>query len=68
METGGYRLAVRGEAIDLVRFDAALTAARITTNPESALDYYANALDCWRGSVLADLSSEFAQLPAAVAA
>ncbi|MCO1656102.1 BTAD domain-containing putative transcriptional regulator [Pseudonocardia humida] len=66
---GGYRLAVDGDRLDLLRFDELTARARAArdTDPESALDLFARALTCWRGPVLADLTARLRQHPAVVA-
>jgi DNA-binding SARP family transcriptional activator/tetratricopeptide (TPR) repeat protein len=62
---GGYRLTVDSDLLDLLRFDELV--ARAAAGPGSALDLYAQALACWRGPVLADLTARLRQHPAAVA-
>jgi DNA-binding SARP family transcriptional activator len=62
---GGYRLTVDSDQLDLLRFDELV--ARAAAGPGSALDLYAQALACWRGPVLADLTARLRQHPAAVA-
>jgi CubicO group peptidase (beta-lactamase class C family) len=52
---GGYRLTVDSGQLDLLRFDEFV--ARAVADPGSALDLYAQALACWRGPVLADLTA-----------
>jgi DNA-binding SARP family transcriptional activator/tetratricopeptide (TPR) repeat protein/DNA-binding XRE family transcriptional regulator len=62
---GGYRLTVDSDQLDLLRFDELV--ARAAADPGSALDLYAQALACWRGPVLADLTARLRRHPAAVA-
>jgi DNA-binding SARP family transcriptional activator/tetratricopeptide (TPR) repeat protein len=62
---GGYRLNVDSDQLDLLRFDELV--ARAATLSGSALDRYVQALACWRGPVLADLTARLRQHPAAVA-
>jgi DNA-binding SARP family transcriptional activator/tetratricopeptide (TPR) repeat protein/DNA-binding XRE family transcriptional regulator len=61
---GGYRLTVDSDLLDLLRFDELV--ARAVAGSGSALDLYAQALACWRGPVLADLTARLRQHPAAV--
>jgi DNA-binding SARP family transcriptional activator/tetratricopeptide (TPR) repeat protein/DNA-binding XRE family transcriptional regulator len=67
--SGGYLLAVDGERLDLLRFDELTAQARAAreTDPESAMERFTGALTCWRGPVLADLSTRLRRHPAAVA-
>jgi DNA-binding SARP family transcriptional activator/tetratricopeptide (TPR) repeat protein len=61
-EHGGYRLNVLPGEIDLDRFETALHAARVTTEPEERARQIALALSAWRGEPLADVRYEaFAQ-------
>jgi DNA-binding SARP family transcriptional activator/tetratricopeptide (TPR) repeat protein len=62
---GGYRLIVDSDQLDVLRFDELV--AQAAADPESALDLYAQALACWRGPVLADLTARLWRHPAAVA-
>ena len=65
--TGGYRLRLPPDRLDLARFDALLDEAR----DRPAADRFAllgAALRLWRGPVVADLGSGVSQHPAAVAA
>lgn len=64
---GGYQLSIDGDQLDLLRFDELATrAARATDQHESArlLD---DALNCWRGPVLADLPAGVRLHPVATA-
>lgn len=62
---GGYRMAVQEEQLDAARFRALADRARTTTF--GASDLLAEALDCWRGPVLADLPATMTGHPAALA-
>jgi DNA-binding SARP family transcriptional activator/tetratricopeptide (TPR) repeat protein/DNA-binding XRE family transcriptional regulator len=53
---GGYRMSLRAEQLDVAEFEAL-----------AAADEWAAALDQWRGPLLADLSDDIRQQPAAVA-
>ena len=56
---GGYRLTVDRQAIDLTRFEglvASADAALEKGDPQRATAAYTEALELWRGDVLADLS------------
>ncbi|MGQ0837990.1 tetratricopeptide repeat protein [Actinokineospora sp.] len=66
---GGYQLVVRPDQVDLLRFDdlTARAHALRADDPATAADLLEQALACWRGPVLADLSSRLRQHPAAVA-
>ena len=61
---GGYRLDVRPESIDIVRFEKAVSAAsdllRLGTSADAAhaLELLAGALELWRGAPLAEVASE----------
>jgi DNA-binding SARP family transcriptional activator len=68
---GGYRLALDREQVDLTRFDDlthAATQAQREGDSERALERYGQALDCWRGRVLADGPARLRQHPTAIAA
>lgn len=49
---GGYRLSVDEEQLDLLRFDAAVARAEQADDPEQ---HWFDAIDAWRGPVLAGL-------------
>ncbi|HZN20406.1 MAG TPA: BTAD domain-containing putative transcriptional regulator [Micromonosporaceae bacterium] len=68
--SNGYRLVTAPSQLDLAAFDDLVARGRHATTagrPDAALDLYTEALDCWRGSVLADVPA-LLQHPAAVAA
>jgi DNA-binding SARP family transcriptional activator/tetratricopeptide (TPR) repeat protein len=68
---GGYLLDVEPRALDLARFDDLLRrglAARASGDLPAAWRLLEQALDCWRGPVLAGVGAQLAQHPAAVAA
>jgi DNA-binding SARP family transcriptional activator/Tfp pilus assembly protein PilF/DNA-binding XRE family transcriptional regulator len=62
--SGGYRLAVTADQLDLLRFDALV--ARAEKEPEAAEQAYRTALGLWRGPALADVE-RFRQHPACLA-
>jgi DNA-binding SARP family transcriptional activator/DNA-binding XRE family transcriptional regulator len=66
----GYRLMVDAAGLDLLRFETLTARARAVqaTDPAAACALLGQALDCWRGPVLADLPGVLHQHPAAVAA
>jgi DNA-binding SARP family transcriptional activator/tetratricopeptide (TPR) repeat protein len=66
---GGYRLAVDADRLDLLRFNelTARAAATRARDPRAAMRLLAEALDCWRGPVLADLPAGVRQHPVATA-
>ena len=67
----GYRLVLGGQQSDLARFDGLVAlagTAREAGDVASAERLYAEALGCWRGSVLADMPLPLRQHPAVVAA
>ncbi|SDD73290.1 BTAD domain-containing putative transcriptional regulator [Actinokineospora iranica] len=65
----GYRLTVKADQLDLVRFDGLAARAREirATDPDAAADLLDEALACWRGPVLADLPGRLRRHPTAVA-
>jgi DNA-binding SARP family transcriptional activator len=65
---GGFRLELDDDQIDLMRFEAmARRAGSLRAHdPQSAVEWYAQALACWRGAVLADLDSRLRHHPAAI--
>lgn len=68
---GGYRLDHDPAWVDLARFEELAAHAgryQAAGNREIAAGLLAEALDCWRGPVLADLGGRLVQHPAAVAA
>ncbi|MFI6262368.1 AfsR/SARP family transcriptional regulator [Micromonospora sp. NPDC051006] len=65
---GGYRLAVEPTAVDVHRFEAALTAGRalLATDPSDAARRLDAGLTLWRGPALADAAdADFARAPVA---
>jgi DNA-binding SARP family transcriptional activator/tetratricopeptide (TPR) repeat protein/DNA-binding XRE family transcriptional regulator len=67
---GGYRLDVAADDLDLARFDDLVTRAEHADgggDREAALELLGQALDCWRGPVLADAGARLRQHPTAVA-
>lgn len=66
---GGYRLMADGVQVDLLRFEelAAKAQAVRADDPASASELLAEALDCWRDRVLADLPDVVDHDPALVA-
>lgn len=52
--------------MDLLRFDELAERARTATETES-IELYEQAVDCWRGDVLADFPASIRQHPAAIA-
>jgi DNA-binding SARP family transcriptional activator len=68
--SGSYQLDVGADQLDLLRFD--LLAGRTrevdpTKEPQRAAQLWTEALQCWRGRVLADLDTALRLHPAAVA-
>ncbi|GIJ62800.1 BTAD domain-containing putative transcriptional regulator [Virgisporangium aurantiacum] len=63
----GYILRLAGDELDLLRFDDLVARAGSGGGPEAAFDRLGEALDVWRGPVLADLDAGLRQLPPAVA-
>ncbi|WP_051385389.1 BTAD domain-containing putative transcriptional regulator [Actinokineospora inagensis] len=65
----GYRLAVKPEQVDALRFEDLVREARAVrgSDPDRAADLLDEALACWRGPVLADLPARLRKHPAAVA-
>lgn len=55
---GGYRINVAEEELDLTRFRALTRTARRTGAPRERARLLAEALDCWRGTALADIPSD----------
>jgi DNA-binding SARP family transcriptional activator/DNA-binding XRE family transcriptional regulator len=66
---GGYRLMADNARLDLLWFDelAARASEVQASDPAAALALLTEALGCWRGRVLADLTDGLHQHPAAVA-
>ena len=52
----GYRLRVRGEQVDAVRFERLVAVARAAADPSEARAILVGALQLWRGAPLADLN------------
>ncbi len=68
--SGGYRLDLDGECLDVVEFDelvARADRAGSDGHPELAGALLAQALECWRGPVLGGSEPRLAQHPATVA-
>jgi DNA-binding SARP family transcriptional activator/tetratricopeptide (TPR) repeat protein/DNA-binding XRE family transcriptional regulator len=66
---GGYRLALPGEQLDVVRFEELTARAGRTRDdgdPDAALGLYEAGLRCWRGPVLADAGPRLTQHPRVV--
>ncbi|WP_018685104.1 BTAD domain-containing putative transcriptional regulator [Actinokineospora enzanensis] len=65
----GYRLTVRPDQLDALRFDDLTRQARLVrgTDAETAAELFAAALATWRGPVLADLPTRLRKHPASVA-
>ena len=59
---GGYLLSVDEEQLDLLRFEAAVRRAEQAEDPAVAEEHWRDALDTWRGPVLAGLAG-FAHHP-----
>lgn len=62
--SGGYRLAVDADAVDIGGF-AALTARARAADPRTRAALLTEALDLWRGEALADFADEPFAIPAA---
>ncbi|WP_028926296.1 BTAD domain-containing putative transcriptional regulator [Pseudonocardia acaciae] len=62
---GGYRMSVRDDQLDAARFRAIADRARVSGSVAHCL--LADALDCWRGPVLADLPATMTGHPSALA-
>ncbi|ALG11486.1 hypothetical protein AOZ06_35590 [Kibdelosporangium phytohabitans] len=58
---GGYVLDVPAEAVDLRRFEAALSEARSTADPTRRVALLRTALDCWHGTALQDMAGRWAE-------
>jgi hypothetical protein len=57
---GGYRLALPGDDLDAVRFEALVDRARVlaaTGQPDRAVTTLDQALSLWRGPALSDLDA-----------
>lgn len=68
---GGYQLELDADAVDLTRFNRLVTTARSALDEgatETAINAYERALRCWRGPVLAEQRSRFADQPVVAAA
>jgi DNA-binding SARP family transcriptional activator/Tfp pilus assembly protein PilF/DNA-binding XRE family transcriptional regulator len=66
---GGYLLKVDGDGLDALRFDELSAQARrlAPDDPHTAEALFAEALQYWRGAVLADMPDRLRQHPAALA-
>jgi DNA-binding SARP family transcriptional activator/DNA-binding Xre family transcriptional regulator len=64
---GGYRLEVGGDRVDHLRFVELADRAAAASRPARAYELLSEALECWRGPVLADLTDGLRQHPDAVA-
>lgn len=65
----GYRLTLRQEQLDLLRFNDLFARAKAAADdPEQAMQLLGGALVTWRGTVLADTTSQLWQHPVAIAA
>ncbi|MFD7656950.1 BTAD domain-containing putative transcriptional regulator [Actinosynnema sp. NPDC059797] len=64
---GGYRLLADPAGHDSSRFDEQVALAQGTPRNEAGKELYEQALDLWRGGVLADLPLNVRQHPVAVA-
>ncbi|MER7280075.1 tetratricopeptide repeat protein [Dactylosporangium sp. NPDC000244] len=53
LAAGGYRLDLDASGLDVVRFDELLARARRDMGDAAAREHLGQALDCWRGPVLA---------------
>lgn len=53
--TGGYRLDIAAESIDLHRFRLLITKAKESADPAAAGEFFRQALDLWRGESLSDV-------------
>ncbi|SDX64803.1 DNA-binding transcriptional activator of the SARP family [Amycolatopsis xylanica] len=65
--SGGYRLTADPGELDLTRFDELVAQARRAPHGEARKELFEQALDLWRGPVLADLPPNVRQHPVAVA-
>ncbi|MFD8498589.1 tetratricopeptide repeat protein [Amycolatopsis sp. NPDC059657] len=65
--SGGYRLTADPGELDLTRFDELVGQARRAPHGEARKELFEQALDLWRGPVLADLPPNVRQHPVAVA-
>ncbi|WP_370944115.1 tetratricopeptide repeat protein [Amycolatopsis sp. cg5] len=65
--SGGYRLTAEPGELDLTRFDELVALARRAPHGEARKELFEQALDLWRGPVLADLPPNVRQHPVAVA-
>jgi DNA-binding SARP family transcriptional activator/DNA-binding XRE family transcriptional regulator len=69
--TGGYLLRLRDEQVDMWNFEALKRAGAkhaAVSESDRAIEQYAQALECWRGPALMDLTDTLRLHPAAVAA
>ncbi|MET0234579.1 MAG: tetratricopeptide repeat protein [Kibdelosporangium sp.] len=66
---GGYMLKIDENGLDALRFDALAAQARHLTpdDPHTAEALFAEALQCWRSGVLADMPDRLRQHPSALA-
>ncbi|MCK2215656.1 winged helix-turn-helix domain-containing protein [Actinomadura sp. ATCC 31491] len=55
-ESGGYRLALAPEAVDVARFERLVGRARAATEPEPRAELLRQALALWRGPAMADIA------------
>ncbi|WP_068927957.1 BTAD domain-containing putative transcriptional regulator [Planobispora rosea] len=60
-ESGGYRLAVAPDAVDVCRFEQLVGQAR-TAEPAARADLLRSALALWRGTAMADIALQDSQL------
>lgn len=65
--SGGYRLTADPGELDLTRFDELVGQARRAPHGEARKELFEQALDLWRGPVLADLPPNVRQHPVAIA-
>lgn len=57
--TGGYRLDIAPEAVDLYQFRALAAEARASADPATADGLFRRALDLWRGGALSDVRTSW---------
>ncbi|MGS2647574.1 BTAD domain-containing putative transcriptional regulator [Streptosporangium sp. G12] len=55
-ESGGYRLAVAPDAVDVCRFEQLVGQARAAAEPAARADLLRSALALWRGTAMADVA------------
>ncbi|SEH01861.1 Predicted ATPase [Nonomuraea solani] len=60
----GYRLSVRPETVDAIRFERQVAAARSIRDADRAARMFREALESWRGPALADVAEEAFFAPA----